>query len=69
MPRLLTPDALLGSFDAFWWAGHCVVSGRDIYSPPPNTTERNVYPPFHALLMVLISLLPKKVAFFLWQAG
>ena len=69
VPRLLTPDALLGSFDAFWWAGHCVVSGRNIYSPPPNTTERNVYPPFHALLMVPIALLPKKVAFFLWQVG
>jgi len=69
VPRLLTPDSLLGSFDAFWWAGHCVVSGRDIYSPPPNTTERNVYPPFHALLMVPIAILPKKVAFFLWQLG
>jgi len=69
VPRLLPPDALLGSFDAFWWAGHCVVSGRDIYSPPPNTTERNVYPPFHAILMAPIALLPKKVAFFLWQVG
>jgi hypothetical protein len=69
VPRLLTPDALLGSFDAFWWAGHCVISRRDIYSPPPNTTERNVYPPFHALLMAPIAILPKKVAFFLWQVG
>ena len=34
-----------------------------------NTTERNIYPPFHAFLMMPIALLPKKVAFFLWQVG
>ncbi len=69
LPPLLTFDALLGSFDAFWWAGYCVVSGQDIYSPPPDTTERNVYPPFHSLLMAPIAFLPKRLAFFLWQVG
>jgi hypothetical protein len=55
-----------GDFSWYYWAGERVFTGADLYT---YVLDGYLYPPFFAVLMFPLSLLPRTLAAAIWYAG